>query len=288
MWILWGQTTEIKDLGVVAEQCPCCERITPCSVRTIFEADHVFFVKVAEASKETSSLCSVCGGSFACQLWRYPNLVPGSEAAGLPVETLLARTNPGLVERVQMKQQVIDLGGDDRFAVAYEQLEGMRPGELHAGLLKQLLDWGRLEDEHRVSLVCQVEACSRAWRLARQVAPGFPGHAGCLSAFLVALIIWSTFFWLPLVRSWLWGTVTVLGGCGAAALTGHILLGRRVRRWTREVLVPEAQRANVSLPCFLTVVDDLPDTRFRVLEDLWPVKDQLETIRLVLIEEGRV
>ena len=40
-------------------------------------------------------------------------------------------------ERIQRKEQVSALGGDARFAAAYEQLEGMRPGNLHAELLAQ-------------------------------------------------------------------------------------------------------------------------------------------------------
>jgi len=288
MWIIWGKTTETKDLGVVAEYCPRCEQITPCVVQAVSEEDHVLFVKITEATKESSCLCRVCGSSFPCQLWRFPDLVPVQEAAALSLEDLLTRTNPGLTERVELKRQIITLGGDDRFTAAYEQLEGIRPGELQAGLLQQLLTWGRLKDEQRVSLVQQVGACARAWQLARQVAPGFPGHAGCLPAFLVAVVIWSAFLWAPLVRSWLWGAGTVLAGCGAAALTGHLLLGRKVRRWTRVVLVPEAHRANVSLSCFLSVVDDLPATRFRVLDDLWPVKDQLDIIRGVLTRDGRL
>jgi len=313
MWIIWGKTTEVKDLGVVAEYCPWCEKITPCVVQVVSEEDHVLFVKMFEAAKEYSCLCRVCGGSFPCQLWRYPSLVPVQEVAGLSLEDLLTRTNPGLTARVELKQQIIALGGDDRFTTAYEHLEGIRPGELHARLLQQLLSWSRLKVEQRIELVQQVDAYARAWQLARQIAPRFPEHAGCLPAFLVALAIWSAFHWAPLVRSLLWGTGTVLAGCGAGVLIAQLLLGRQVRRWTRKVLIPEAQRANVSLSCFLSVVDDLPATRYRILDelwpaaevvgvdrqgrwatqfrfldDLWPVKDQLDIIRGVLARDGKL
>ena len=160
-----------------------------------FEGDHVFFMKTTAVTKETSCRCMACNGSFPCELWRYPDLVPVPDAAALPVEVLLARTNPGLAEREQLKQQVNALGGDARFAAAYEQLEGMRPGELHAGLLKQLLEWGRLEDDQRTRLVQRVGTCACAWHFARQVARGFPGHTGCWSAFLAAAAVWSAFLW---------------------------------------------------------------------------------------------
>jgi len=288
MWIIWGPATEVKDLGVVAEQCPLCNRTTPCVVRSVCQGLHVFFMKMTAATQETSCRCTVCSGLFPCELWRYPALVPVQEANALSVEALLSRTNPGLIERLQLNEQVAALGGDARFAIAYVQLEGMRPGALRAELLQHLLDWEILEEEHRERLAERIAAWSRAWTFARQVAPEFPGHAGCLLSFLSAAVIWSAFLWLPLVHDWVWGTVTVVAGCAAAALTGHLLLTRRVRRWTREVLVPQAQRTNVSLACFLAVVDDLPGSSMGMLEDLWPVKDQLETIRGVLVADQRL
>jgi hypothetical protein len=288
MRTIWGPATEVQDLGVVAEQCPCCERTTPCAVRAVCQGWHVFFVKATAVATETSARCTVCGSAFPCELWRYPALVPAGQAAGLAVEDLLARTNPGLAERVQWKQQVCDLGGDLRFVTAYEELEGMRPGELQAVLRKQLLEWSQLDDEERDSLVRRIGACVRGWQIARQVAPRFPCDAGSLFALLAALGIWSAFLWAPVVRGWLWGTVTVLAGLGAAGLIGNVLLVRRVRRWAREVLVPAAQQANVSFPCFLAVVDDLPGTRQHVLDATWPLKDQVETIRGVLLADGRL
>ncbi len=288
MGILGGPLTEVRELGVVAEQCPCCARVRPCAVRAECRGWRFLFVKKAAAPKTASCLCGTCGMSFPCELWRYPALVPAAEAAALPAEELLARTNPRLAERLQLQEQVGALGGDPRFAAAYEQLEGMQAGELHSLLLQHLLVWECLGEEQRTRLVERIGACSRAWLVARQVAPGFPDHAGLLPAFLAALAVWSSFAWLPVVRDWLWGPLVFLGGCAVAALTAAVLLRRQVRGWTREVLVPAAQRANVSLACFLGVVDDLPGTRQHVMDDTWPLKDQAETIRGVLAADGRL
>jgi len=288
MWTIWGPASEIKDLGVVAEHCPYCDRTTTCLVRSVCKGAHIFFVKMTFVTKETSCCCAVCGGWFPCELWRYPTLMTVREAGTLGMENLLAKTNPGLVERMQLKEQVSALGGDPRFAVAYQQLEGMRPGALHGELLKQLLSWERLEEEQRASIVQRISVSARAWQFARQIAPGFPGEAGCLAAFLAGLVVWSAFLWLPVVRDWLWGTVTVAVGCGVAAFTGHAFLGRRVRRWAREVLAPEAEHAKVPLTTFLVVVDDLPESRLGVMEELWPIKDQIDTIRAVLLAERKL
>ena len=94
------------------------------------------------------------------------------------------------------------------------------------------------------------------------------------------------FLWLPGARSWLWGGATVVAGLVAAWLVGETIYSRRVRRWTRQTLIPEARDANISLACLLEVVDDVPGSRLGLMEDLWPMKVQLETIRGVLTSDG--
>jgi hypothetical protein len=192
------------------------------------------------------------------------------------------------LERLQLKEQIKALGGDAGFEVAYEQLERMRPGALHSRLLKQLLDWNGLTVEQRLLLGQQIGAHARAWQFARQIAPAFPGSVGCLSAALSALLIWSAFLWAPATHSWLWGSITLVAGWGAGALTRDLLVARNVSQWTRKVLVPEAQDANVSLACLLDVVDDVPGSRLGMTQELWPIKVELETIRRVLIAEGKL
>ncbi len=288
MRTIWGWVTEIRDLGVVAEQCPHCERTMPCLLRSVCRRNHVFFVETTEPTRERSCFCTGCHKAFPSEHWRYAAVVPIWQAKVLPPDDLLARTNPGLAERLELKEQASALGCDARFAVAYEQLEQMRPGALRLGLLQQLLDWERLADEQRALLGQQIGARSHAWQLARQIAPAFPGHAGCLTVAATALIVGPALLWVPALRSWLGGSVIVGVGLGAAALIDQALYSLRVRQWTRKVLIPEAQDANVSLDCFVAVVDDVPGSRLGLLEDIWPMKDQLETIRGVLIAEGKL
>ncbi len=229
MGIIRGPGNEVRELGVVAEQCPCCSRVRPCTVRAVFQGRRFFLRKKSAVPKETTCLCGTCGISFPCELWRYPVLVPAADAAVLPADDLLTRTNPRLAERLQLQEQVSALGGDPRFATAYEQLEGMRAGELHSLLLQHLLMWDCLGEEQRARLVQRVGDCSRSWQVARQVAPGFPEQAGTLPAFLAALAVWSAFAWAPAVRDWVWGPLVVLAGCAVAALTANGLLRRRQR-----------------------------------------------------------
>jgi hypothetical protein len=245
-------------------------------------------MKTAAPTKESGCLCTVCLKAFPCEPWRYAAVVPIREAKALPIEDLLARTNPGLAERLQLKEQISALGGDASFAVAYEQLESMRPGALRSRLLKQLLDWNGLTLEQRPLLGQQIAAQVRAWQFACRIVPAFPGHAGCLTAALAALVVWSAFLWVPATHSWQCGSITLVAGLGAAALTRHLFLTRKVCQWTRKVLIPEAQDANVSLACLLAVVDDVPGSRLGMAEELWPVKVELETIRRVLSAQGKL
>lgn len=283
-----GPVTEIRDLGVVAEQCLHCERVTPCLLRSVYRGSYVFFVKTAAATEESSGLCTACLKALPCERWRYSTVVPIPKAKALPIEDLLARTNPGLAERLQLREQIRALGGDAAFGSAYEQVEYLRPGALRSLLLKQLLGWEVLSAEQRTLLVQLIGTYARAWRFARQIAPAFPGQTGFRRGALVALAVWLAFLWAPAVHGWLWGSITLVAGLAAAALTRQLLLTRNVCQWTRRVLIPEAQDANVSLACLLAVVEDVPGSRLGMMEDLWPIKNELGTIRRVLSAEGRL
>ncbi len=285
---IWGSVTEIRDLGVVAEECLHCERVMPCLLRSVYRGSYIFFVKTAAPTEESSILCTACLKALPCQRWRYAAVVSIRKAKTLPIEDLLARTNPGLAERLQLREQIRALGGDAAFGLAYEQVERLRPGVLRSGLLKQLLDWDRLTVQQRTSLGQFIADHARAWQFACQIAPTVPRHAGFGRAVLVALAVWSAFLWLPAVRSWLWGSITVVAGLVAGAFTWQLILTRNICQWARKVLVPEAQDANVSLACLLAVLEDIPASHLGMMEDLWLISNELEAIRRVLSAEGKL
>jgi hypothetical protein len=280
----WGGATEIIDLGVVAELCPHCEQIMPCLLRSVCRGHYACFVKTTGPTIERSCLCTGCHKPFVGEHWRYAAVLPIGEAKALKPEDLLARTNPCLAERIQLKEQVRALGGDHRFAVAYDQLEQMRPGSLRSGMLQQLLAWDRLPEKQRTHLAEQITARARAWQFSRQIALAFPEPTVSVPAVVAALVMGPVFVCIPGARTWLWGGATVVAGLVAAWLVGNTLYMRRVRQWTRQTLIPEAQDANISLGCVLDVVDDVSE--LSLMQDLWPMKEQLETIRGVLTSEG--
>jgi hypothetical protein len=82
--------------------------------------------------------------------------------------------------------------------------------------------------------------------------------------------------------------VTMVAGLLALIVTNHLLMAPRVRRWTRTLLIREADEANVPLSCFLEVVNDVSDSRLNMTEPLWVIKVQLETIRGVLVAEKKL
>jgi hypothetical protein len=254
----------------------------------VYRGSYVFFIKTAAPAGESSGLCTACLKSLPCEHRRYAAVVPIRKAKTLPIEDLLARTNPGLAERLRLREQIRALGGDAAFTSAYEQVERLRPGALRSSLLKQLLGWDGLAAEQRTLLGQLIGAHARAWQFARQIAPSFPAQAGFRLAALAALAVWSAFLWLPAAHSWLWGSITLVAGLVAGALTRQPLLTRNVCEWTHKVLIPEAQDADVCLACFLTVVEDVPGSRLGMTEDLWPMRNELEAIRRVLSAEGRL
>lgn len=280
----WGAATEIIDIGVVAEYCPHCERITPCLLRSVCRGHYACFIKTTGPTIERSCLCTGCHKPFPGEHWRYVAVLPIGEAKALPMEDLLARTNPCLAERIQLKAQVFALGGDHRFAIAYEQLEQIRPGTLRSDLLQKLLSWDRLPEERRTLLAQRIAARARAWQFSRQIAPAFPEPAASVAALVAALVMGPVFLWMPGARTWLWGGATVVAGLAAAWLVSNTIYIRRVRQWTRQTLIPEAQEANISLGSVLDVVNDV--SGLSLMQDLWPMKHQLETIRGVLIADG--
>jgi hypothetical protein len=289
MRTFWGAITEISDLGAVAENCPHCERLMCCLLRSVCLGNYVCFVRLAEPARESSCLCTGCLKTFQGQPhWHYAAVVPIREAHRMGLESLLAKTNPVLADRIHFQEQIRDMGGDDRFAVAYEHLEAIRPGALRLDLLQKLLDWHQLKEEQRAELTQHIGALARAWQFAREMAIRFPSSANWLPYVMAAIVAGLVFLCAPVTRSWIWGTITAVSCLIAAAVVDHVLLRQSVCRWARDVLVPQAQDAGVSLDSMVAVVDDVPGSRLGLTEELWPMKNQLQTICEILIAEGKL
>ena len=284
-----GEVIETNDQGVVAEYCPHCDRLMSCLLRTVSRGNYVCFVKMAEQSRESSCMCTGCHKTFPGKPnWSYAAAVPIREARSMELDDLLTKTNPILADRIHFKEQIRELGGDDRFAVAFDDVDGMRPGRLRSDLLRKVVDWPRMGETQRIELAQRIGALSRAWKFARQMAFGFPVSSGFMPFVTAAMMVGLVLICAFETRSWSWTAVAVGAGVIATLLAETMLFKRQVCRWTTQVLIPEAQEHNVPLDDFIAVVDDIPGRKPRLKDDLWPVKDQLQTIRETLIAEGKI
>jgi hypothetical protein len=288
MWVIWGPSSEVKDVGTVAERCPHCGRVSPCRVAAHSQGVHLYFITLASAVTDAVCTCSSCGGQFRCELWRYTDVVPDIEASTLTTEGLLERTNPTLKERLGWEQRLEDHGADPQFTAAVRSVEQLRPGGLRSGLMNDLLRWGQLDGGRRAALVKEADDSARSLQFATSVATRLPGGAGCLVGALLCLAVWSLFLWAPAVRNLLWGGVTVFAGAAVGALVWQAILARRVRRWTREVLVPESRKAGVDLRSFVAVLGDLPAPGPHGVDELRGLKEQEGAIREELRKLGEV
>ena len=288
MRTFFGSVNETHDLGVVGEHCPHCDRVTSCLLRRMRRGNYISFVKMAELSRESSCMCTNCLKTFPGKpYWSYAEVAPIRKARTLGIEEILAKTNPILADRIRLKEQIRELGGDERFVVAYDNVEGMRPGRLRDDLLRKLLDWPHMPEEQRAELSQQIGELSRAWQFAREIAIGFPRSPGS-PAYAVAIVAGLILFCLPMPNRWVWGTITAGAGLIVTLVVEQNLLKQSVSRWARQVLIPEAEVMNVSLDRFVTVVDDIPSSKLGLTEDLWPVKDQLQNICETLNAAGNL
>jgi hypothetical protein len=258
MWIIFGSVGGERDLGVVAELCPHCARATPCRVTALTEGVHLYFITLASNATAAAARCTLCGGQVPCELWRYPDFVAPGEARGLGMEELLQRTNPGLRDRLEWARKRSEFADDPRFTTALDSVEQLRLGPLRAGLLEQLHHWDRLGDRERSAVVETAGGSARALEFAATVVKRLPTSWGCLVGAVVSLGVWSAFFWAPAVRELAWGVVTGLAGLAAGAAVFQLLQSSRIRRWTREVLIPEGEKADLDYESFARVLRDLP------------------------------
>lgn len=275
-----GTVTETIDKGVVVEHCPHCNRPTSCLLRTVSQGYNVCFVRVAEQLRDSSCMCTDCLEPFAGKpYWHYAEVVSIRDARGMDLDDLLTKTNPILADRSRFKEQIGTLGGDEHFAVSYENVEGLRPGQLRSKLSRDLLDWDRLGQKQRDELKEHIGALSRAWQFARQMAVGFPTSSGSLTFYLSVPLFGLVLICMLVTRSWLWGCLAFALSVFAATVLESILFKRTVRQWTREVLVPEAQKANIRLDDFVVVVDDITKSKTGLTEGIWPMRERLQNIR---------
>jgi hypothetical protein len=93
---IWGKTKTETRMGVAADFCPVCHKITAFSVNRVGVAAHVYFVPMGEGEfRGYSQTCLSCGIVFNSDPNRFVRLV---QYAGSPIDRLVEETFPSLRE----------------------------------------------------------------------------------------------------------------------------------------------------------------------------------------------
>src|SRR5262249_27035874 len=149
MWIPYGSSTDVTEVGAVADICPHCGRLVPCNVKALCKGMHVYFITLFGSATEGECTCSNCGGQFRCELWRYKAFVPTTKAHTMTTETLLEQTNPSLRERLEWSEKQQRLGTNPQFLTALQSVEQLQQGPFRAKLMELLRQWDRLDKEQQ-------------------------------------------------------------------------------------------------------------------------------------------
>jgi hypothetical protein len=155
-------------------------------------------------------------------------------------------------------------------------MEQLRPGLAH--LMNDLLQRSQMDEKQRMALVTDADASARSKSACRVGGQPVAQNDGCLLAQWSASPSGRRSVGTAL-RNLLWGGAIILGGAMIGAFVWKLILGHRVQRWTREVLVPESRQAGVDLRRFVTVLGDLPAPGPHSLDELRDLKGHEGTIR---------
>ena len=176
-------------MGLIADECPQCNRVTRCLVteRGGFVGGLVFGIPFVLPLSSVHCVCGECGHEFHSRSGAEDRAVPPEVAAGLDIDGLLALTNPDLWQA----QTLSRLRADPRLQDAFLLLDRLAPGPLRFGLRAAVARWPALGEPDRADLLGRVEACRRAEGFARSMAGQYTiGAAGCLAGVAVAAGVW--------------------------------------------------------------------------------------------------
>jgi hypothetical protein len=95
--LIFGTTFRDEPRGEVADWCDNCGGVERFAVMSVYDADHVFFLRVTSwRFYFTARECWRCRARFVCDPGDYDRLLPKQEALSLSRAELLSRTNPSL------------------------------------------------------------------------------------------------------------------------------------------------------------------------------------------------
>ena len=269
-----------EDMGLIAEKCPRCNRVTKCSVTgsSGFVGGLIFGVPIILPTSTVQCVCGECGHSFRSRPSVEERAIPAELAAGLDIDALLGLTNPDL----KQARILSELRSDSRLRNAFALFDRLPPCPLKSDLEADLAKWPSLVEPGRADLLGRVDKCSEAEEFAQAMAGRYSlGATGCLLGVAVAAGVWIA-AWLTLdIQGTLGWTLVGILGLAAASVPHQLLSASRDRRWVREVLLPEADRARVPLAWVLAVIEKSGSPR-GARDELGSLRDIAPAIRAEL------
>ena len=290
MFIIWGSHSEHRDLGVVAELCPRCGFITPCTILGRVEGIHIFFLPILAGVSDAVVTCGRCLHQFQSDPGRYKALVPSTDALSLSLDVLLDRTNPELKERLDWSTARERFSDDQRFEEVSQALEELRPGSLKTRLTCDFRCWEGLSESQRDRLCLEASELARLMRFALSIGPKTPTDTGFVMGFVICLAVWAVSYWIPPL--WNHGVLlevfAILAGPLIGGMVYQFITAGHIKRWTHEVLVPECRKTGIDLQKFSDLLGDLPPSNHRSPDALTPLQDQAVTILEELSSSGKI
>jgi hypothetical protein len=169
MLIIHGTRTDEKFLGMVADNCLLCGKLSLLSMVQYRERQHIYFIPFGAGKLVSTVLkCEGCGGASTCQPGAYADWLPQKLAKSLDFSEVLERTNPKLAEanayradlekRVRESVPVGPRGIDARVELAFVKMASLDANNPRVNVTQaKLAQWSFLDGAAQSNLLREVD-----------------------------------------------------------------------------------------------------------------------------------
>jgi len=311
-FMIWfGTKHRTEKLGVAADNCETCGCMRAFEVIDHFEVGHICSISLTRGTyKGTSRTCSTCHSEVMCYRGDYEEFRPRARAGAMPVEDLAATTNPRLValrrDRAALEAMAqcaeesasSDDHGNAPMRLAIERIKEVRESadaERVGEFLKRLEAWDSIDGAQRTVLLTEIDTfvketkqvdqvCRFIWSLGK----GFPLNAGCLPALGVIAAVAAAFVFYPVTRSWLWGTLVIVGGVIGTFGVYWKIRSMFVRSWVKRKLIPLGEARGIDFDVFAGILANVDCGDMTIDEPIRDMAQEFETVAGVLLERGKI
>lgn len=278
-FITWGTSTREDVLGVVADYCPYCRRVRRHAVIEYARTSHVYFIPLGSGTPVAAGReCYRCKQIWNCHPRRYDSILDERIALSLSMDRLLEVTNTRLLmeleelgysepeSRPPPLPAITDSGAqprkeqgpepDPQVVKAMERLDAHVDFDRKAAQLKNAYRiWHRMSVEEQINhsqavgrYLDEQQHLAELDQLASDMVESAPKRRATAAAAVFAAALSVLGIWL--LRDAFSDAILVtlaIGSVVAAYLVYYLLSDYRDRRWVRDHLIPELERAGYNL-----------------------------------------